>query len=174
MQVEVRYLPGNENYLNITPKVSNASCRNCFLSTKSLTFLSPFKQLNNIKKGSRFALWSLCTCRFHMQVIIIEQLSTTGAGVICYSLDCYTRFATPLLLQFVTATSSTATMRGAIDHFCYSLPLLHLILLHRFYCYYRHCYRGVALEKSTFDLCPQKNFHPLFLSTSSSVLKKLC
>ena len=103
-----------------------------------------------------------------------QKQASSGAGVICYSLDCYTRFATPLLLQFVTAISNTTTMGGAIDHFCYSLPLLHLILLHRFYCYYRHCYRGAALEKSTFDLCPQKNFHPLFLSTSSSVLKKLC
>ena len=68
----------------------------------------------------------------------------SGAGVICYSLDRYTRFATPLLLQFVTATSSTATMRGAIDHLCYSLPLLHLELLHLSYCYYRLCYRGAA------------------------------
>ena len=39
----------------------------------------------------------------------------TGAGVICYQFHCYTRFATPTLLQFVTATSSTATMRGAIE-----------------------------------------------------------
>ena len=110
----------------------------------------------------------------HLSAAVPFAMYLVGAGVICYSLHCYTRFATPVLLQFVTATSSTATMRGAIDHFCYSLPLLHLILLHRFYCYYRHCYRGAALEKSTFDLCPQKNFHPLFLSTSSSVLKKLC